>query len=518
MHSKAPEVSSDLPVLQLVGITKRFPGVIACDRIDLEVAYGSCHAIVGENGAGKSTLMSVLYGILSPDEGQIFIRGSEQNFSSPLDGMSAGLGMVFQAFKQFPSLTAAENVVYNDEPKRGRFVLDRSEANSRVAELGDRFGLAVDPTMRIDDLTVGERQRVEILKALYRDAQILILDEPTAVLTPQETELLFDVLRRLQADGRTIVFVTHKLREVMEMSDQVTVLRRGRVVAVSETSRTDPTELSTFMTGRTVDLSERPLEHDPGATALELADVTVTDKNGADAIAHVSMRVRDGEIVGIAAIAGNGQEQLMGAIAGLNPIANGSISVRGTKTESMSMERRREAFVAYIPEDRHGMGSAADGSISENLLMGYQRGSDLHRGGWLRRAAVQDHASELIDRYDIVAASTKAKVSELSGGNLQKLIVAREMGHDLPVLLAEQPTRGVDVGAIEFIHRQIVGYRNSGGAVLLASAELSELMTLSTRILVMYEGRIVAELDPLNTNEAEIGLYMSGAKDQTSVG
>jgi ABC-type uncharacterized transport system ATPase subunit len=514
MGAQVSAASGHSPALEVVGITKRFPGVVACDHIDLAISPGSTHAIVGENGAGKSTLMSILYGLLPPDEGKIIVGGEERQFSSPLDGMAAGLGMVFQAFKQFPSLTAAENVVYNEEPTTGRLVLDRRAANNHVAELGERYGLAVNPATRIENLSVGERQRVEILKALYRDAQILILDEPTAVLTPQETDLLFDVLRRLRDDGRTIVFVTHKLREVMKISDEVTVLRRGRVVATRDTSATDPTELSADMTGRSIDLSQRPSEHDPEETVLELASVTVLDGEGNPAVADVSLQVRAGEVVGIAAIAGNGQEQLMAAIAGLAPTSSGSVLVGGTAIEAMTVERRRDAFVAYIPEDRHGTGSASDGSTSDNLLMGYQDQIGLSQRGWLKREAVREHASELIHRYDIVAtASTMA--SELSGGNLQKVIVAREMGHQVPVLLAEQPTRGVDIGAIEFIHAQLVEYRNRGGAILLVSAELGELMTLSTRILVMYEGRVVAEFDPLTTTEAEIGLYMSGARDQS---
>lgn len=498
------------PILELVGITKRFPGVTACDDVDLSVLPSQVHAIVGENGAGKSTLMSILYGLYAPDEGHVLIRGVEVSFKSPLDAMGAGLGMVFQAFKQFPTLTVAENVIYRDEPTRWRMMLDLPKANGRVADLGDQYGLAVDPRMRIEDLSVGERQRVEILKALYRDAQILILDEPTGVLTPQETDALFDVLRRLRSDGRTIILVTHKLREVMELSDCVTVLRRGRVVAERETYETNPTELSTFMTGRVVDLTARVPEREPGSVVLSVEDLSVVSDDGLDVVSNVSLDVREGEIVGIAAIAGNGQEDLMSSIAGLSAYAAGSISVSGIPIDETSVEERRRRFIAYIPEDRHGVGSASNGSISDNLLMGYQQEERIQHRGLLRRGAVEEHASQLISRYDIVVSDPTDAVAALSGGNLQKVIVAREMGHEMPILLAAQPTRGVDVGAIEYVHGQMLAYRDRGGAVLLVSAELGELMALSSRILVMYEGQIVAELDPDETTESEIGLFMAG--------
>lgn len=498
------------PILELVGITKQFPGVTACDRVDLAVLPAQVHAIVGENGAGKSTLMSILYGLYAPEEGHILVRGAEISFKSPLEAMDAGLGMVFQDFKQFPTLTVAENIIYRDEPMLGRMMLDLPKANRRVADLGDQYGLAVDPRARIEDLSVGERQRVEILKALYRDAQILILDEPTGVLTPQETDALFDVLRRLRSDGRTIILVTHKLREVMELSDRVTVLRGGQVAAERETSETNPTELSTFMTGRVVDLTARVPEREPGSVVLTVDDLTVVSEEGLEVVSGVSLHVGEGEIVGIAAIAGNGQEDLMSSIAGLSSCAAGSVSVGGTPIDKTSVEERRRRFAAYIPEDRHGLGSASQGSIAENLLMGYQREGRIQRRHFLRRGAVDAHASQLIGRYDIAAPEPRDAVAVLSGGNLQKVIVAREMGHEMPILLAEQPTRGVDVGAIEYIHGQILEYRDRGGAVLLVSAELGELMALSSRILVMYEGRIVAELDPVETTESEIGLFMAG--------
>lgn len=499
--------------LALHGVTKRFGSVVANDRVDLTVQSGEIHAIVGENGAGKSTLMSVLYGLVSPDEGDILVSGRPVRFRSPVDAMAAGLGMVHQSFQLFATMTVAENVVYGHEPTRG-WLLDRKTANERVAQLAGDFGLGIDPTARVETLSVGALQRVEILKALYRDARVLILDEPTAVLAPQERDSLFDVLRRLRADGRTIIFITHKLNEVMELSDRVTVMRRGRVVDDVATAATSPAALSLAMTGREVDTSRRPPERIPGAVLLEVEDLDVDDDAGNRRVSAVSLTVAEGEIVGIAGVAGSGQTELVEALIGLRATAAGRVRLNGNDLGAGTVSDRRTAGIAYVPEDRHGVGSAGPASARDNLLMGYQWSRRFQRRGWLRRRAVEAHATQLVEQYDIKVSSTAQPVGQLSGGNLQKVVVARELAHDAPVLIAEQPTRGVDVGAIEFIHGRIIEHRDANRGVLLVSAELWEILALSTRVLVMFEGRIVADLDPRTTTDAEIGMYMTGALRQ----
>jgi len=506
-------VSSETPELELRRVTKRYPGVVANDDVSLSVRSGEIHAIVGENGAGKSTLMSILYGLVSPDEGEILVRGDLVEFRSTLDAIDAGLGMVHQEFKLFPTMTVAENVVYGHEPRSG-WLIDRNLANNHVAELAEGYGLGVDPLATVEDLRVGVLQRVEILKALYRDARVLILDEPTAVLTPQERDSLFEVLRRLRDDGRTIIFITHKLNEVMALSDRVTVLRRGQVVLRVNTAGTSPGQLSTAMTGRSVDTSVRPADHDSGEALLCVNSLSIDDSNGIRRVRDVSFEVAAGEIVGIAAVAGSGQSELVEAIVGLRRPTEGSVALAGNDLAGHGVSGHRAAGISFIPENRHRVGSAGSATTSENLLMGYQWQPRFHKAGWLRRKVVAQHADELIKSYDIKVSGPNQKVGELSGGNLQKVVVARELAHETSILVAEQPTRGVDVGAIEFIHAQLVAQRDADRGVLLISAELWEILALSTRILVMFEGQIVAELDPTMTNEAEIGLYMTGAHTQ----
>ena len=499
--------------LALHGVTKRFGPVVANDRVDLTVQSGEIHAIVGENGAGKSTLMSVLYGLVTPDDGEVLVAGRPVQFRSPVDAMAAGLGMVHQSFQLFATMTVAENVVYGHEPTRG-WLLDRTAANERVAALAADFGLGVDPTARVETLSVGALQRVEILKALYRDARVLILDEPTAVLTPQERDNLFDVLRRLRADGRTILFITHKLNEVMQLSDRVTVMRRGRVVEDVATAETSPAALSLAMTGREVDTSRRPPEREPGAVLLDVIGLEVDDDERNRRVTGVSLTVAQGEVVGIAGVAGSGQTELVEALIGLRPTAGGQVVLNGVDLGRGGVSNRRDAGIAYVPEDRHGVGSAGLASARDNLLMGYQWKRRFQRGGWLRRRAVSAHAEQLVEQFDIKVSSTAQPVGQLSGGNLQKVVVARELAHDAPVLIVEQPTRGVDVGAIEFIHGRIIEHRDAGRGVLLVSAELWEILALSTRVLVMFEGRVVADLDPRVTTDVEIGMYMTGALSQ----
>jgi simple sugar transport system ATP-binding protein len=495
--------------LELCGVTKRFPGVLANDRIDLRVDKGEIHAVMGENGAGKSTLMSILYGLIEPDEGEIWVRGERRRFASPSDAIAAGLGMVFQSFKLFGSMTVGENVVFGQEPTR-RGLIDQAETRRRVAAIAERYGLALDPDARVDRLPVGVRQRVEIVKALYRDASVLILDEPTAVLTPQEADRLFEVLRALADDGRTIIFITHKLNEVMALADRVTVLRDGRSVARLVTSQTTPTEITRHMTGRDIDPRVTPAGRPPGAVVLRCTDLCVHGEDGRVAVDGVSLEVRAGEIVGIAGVAGNGQAELIAAIAGLRSAASGRVELAGRDITKATVSARRAAGLSYIPEDRHAVGTAGPADVAANLAMGHHRRPPLLRRGLLQPAAIAAHARTLIERFQIKVAGPGVRVDTLSGGNLQKVAAARELAHGAPLLIAEQPTRGVDVGAIEFIHGQLTEYRDRGGAVLLVSAELVEILSLATRVLVMFEGRVVAVVDAADADEATLGLLMMG--------
>ena len=491
------------------GITKRFPGVLADDRVDFEVEAGEIHALMGENGAGKSILMSQLAGVYQPDEGEILIRGERRVLASPLDAIDAGIGMVFQSFKLFPSLTIAENVVFRSEPTR-RGLIDRRAAERQVAEIAERYGLALDPSARVDSVPVGVLQRVEIVKALYREARVLILDEPTAVLTPQETERLFDVLRALKADGRTIILITHKLNEVMAISDRVTVLRDGRNVARLVTAESSPAEITRHMTGRDVDLTTPPPSRAPGEVALEVRGLTVPGSGDRPAVEDASLDVRSGEVVGIAGVAGNGQVELAEAIMGMRRASGGTVRAAGRDLSAASIAARRDGGIAYIPEDRHGVGSAGTADAIDNLALGHHRSAPILRRGLLSRGAMLEHAKRLIARFGVKIAGPDVPVGTLSGGNLQKVVVARELDYGSPILIAEQPTRGVDIGAIESIHRELCAYRDGGGALLLISAELSEILSLSSRILVMFEGRIVAEVPKAEADEALLGLYMAG--------
>ncbi|WP_405654948.1 ABC transporter ATP-binding protein [Streptomyces sp. RK9] len=488
------------PAVELRGITKAFPGTLANDRVDLTVARGEIHALMGENGAGKSTLMSVLYGLLRPDAGRILLDGREVAFADPSQAIAAGLGMVHQSFRLFPSFTVAENVVFAAEPRRFGLV-DRAAAVREVGALAERHGLAVDPAARVGDLPVGVRQRVEILKLLHRGARTLILDEPTAVLTPAEADALFAVLRSLAAEGRTVLLVTHKLREVMEGSDTVTVLRDGRVAAQLRTADTSADALAEAMTGRAVVLDRVHPAGAPGGAVLAVSGLRT------DAVRDVSLTVRAGEIVGIAGVAGNGQSELVEALAGLRPVTGGRVTLAGLDVTHASAARRRAAGLAYVPEDRAAVGTAPAASVAENLAMGHHRGHRLLRPSWLRA-----HARELVERFSIKVASARHPAGSLSGGNLQKLVIGRELAHEAPLLIAEQPTRGVDIGAIQTIHQELIAHRDAGHAVLLVSAELSEIRGLSDRVLVMYEGRVAAEFTRAEADERVLGLAMAGGE------
>ncbi|WP_439674097.1 ABC transporter ATP-binding protein [Embleya sp. MST-111070] len=507
-HAAAP---GDFAEVEMRGIVRRFPGVLANDRVDLRVETGEIHAVMGENGAGKSTLMSILYGLQRPDAGRILLRGAEHSFGSPVQAIAAGLGMVHQGFKLFPSLTVTENVVYGSEPTR-RGLVDRAAARARVAELVETHGLRVPPDARVADLPVGVQQRVEILKLLYRDARVLILDEPTAVLTPAEADRLLEVIRGLARSGRTVLLVTHKLGEVMAVADRVTVLRDGRVTARLATAETTPAEIALAMTGRRIDLDRTHPAGTPAADVLEVRGLTVSAGRGAKPLVEdVSLTVRAGEIVGVAGVAGNGQSELVEALAGLRPAAEGRVLVAGSDVSGASVQRRRAAGLAYVPEDRATVGAARDASLADNLAMGFHRTAPLvARGGFLRRSAIREHATRVIERFGVKAASPAVTIGTLSGGNQQKAILGREITHDAPLLLVEQPTRGVDIGSIENIHARLVEYRDAGHGVLLVSAELSEILALADRVLVMYEGRVVAELPRAEADPHRIGLAMAG--------
>jgi len=488
----------------LRGIVKRFPGVLANDHVDLTVAPGEIHALMGENGAGKSTLMSILYGLSRPDAGTVELAGRPVAFGSAAAAIEAGIGMVQQGFALFDTLSVTDNVIFGAEPRR-HGLLDRRAARTAVGALVERHGLRLSPTDRVGDLPVGLRQQVEILKLLYRQANVLILDEPTAVLTPAETDRLFDVLRGLAAEGRTILFVSHKLHEVLALSDNVTVLRDGRVTLSCATADTDRGALAAAMTGRAVELDRIYPVGAPGEVVLSAQGLTI---RGHPALDDVSLEVRAGEVVGIAGVAGNGQTELVAAIAGLRPLDAGTVTLGGRDLGGLPVRERRAAGLAHLPEDRAEVGSAPGATLANNLATGFQR--RLARRGFLRPRAIRAHGSAIVEEYGVRAAGVDAPMRTLSGGNQQKAILGRELAHDAPVLLVEQPTRGVDIGAIAQIHRRIISYRDAGHAVLLVSAELSEIRALADRVLVMYEGRIVASFGKDEATNEALGLAMAG--------
>lgn len=500
--------------LEMIDIVKRFPGVLANDHVNLSVEQGEIHAVMGENGAGKSTLMAILYGLQAPDEGYIRLGGKTEIFRSPIDAIDHGIGMVHQSFKLFESLTVWENIVYQREPRRGLFI-DAGAARRQVVELAERYGLPIDPTARVGSLPVGVRQRLEILKALYRQARVLILDEPTAVLTPGEAASLFQVIRALAANGCTVLLVTHKLNEVMAVTDRITVLRDGKVTDRLVTAETNPTEIVRAMTGRNVLLQVRKETRAAGDVRLETRNLVVAGRDRR-AVDDVSLTVRGGEILGIAGVAGNGQSELVEAIMGLGPTDGGAILVNGKDVAALPIAARRKAGMAYVAEDRHRTASAGSASAMDNLALGFHRRPPLANKGLLNLREMRNWARTLIKKFDVRIASEATPVGTLSGGNLQKIVIARELAHDAPVLIAEQPTRGVDVGAIEFIHAELVAERDRGHAILLVSAELSEILALADRIVVMYEGRIVATLPRAEADEATLGLYMAGGRKEAA--
>jgi ABC-type uncharacterized transport system ATPase subunit len=505
------------PVLELKGITKRFPGVVANDHIDFTLGRNEVHALLGENGAGKSTLMNVLYGLYQPDEGEIHIRGDQVKISSPKDAIELGIGMVHQHFMLIPVMTVAENIVLATEPKHARVLLDYSAARRRVEQLSRTFSFAIDPDARIDSLTVGQQQRVEILKALYRHADILILDEPTAVLTPQESQELFETLRVLVGEGLSIIFISHKLNEVLDIADQITVLRRGRHIETLPRAGATQAGLARLMVGREVLLRVEKKPADAGEPLLVVEDLSVKNDRGLEAVRNVSLEVRAGEIVGIAGVDGNGQSELIDAVTGLRSVEAGRVLVAGRDVTQSSTRQVIAAGLGHIPEDRHLRGLVLDFTLAENLALEDYREPPDSRLGWLFPRRLIARARALIKEFDVRGGGPSTRAAALSGGNQQKVVIAREVHRDPRVLLAAQPTRGLDIGAVEFVHRRLVEERDEGRAVLLVSLELEEILSLSDRILVIYEGELVAEHTP-GVSEEELGLAMTGGvRDEEAV-
>ena len=497
------------PALEMRGITKRYPGVVANDGINLQVHPGEIHALLGENGAGKTTLMNVLYGLATPDEGEVLLDGTPVRIAGPADAIARGISMVHQHFMLVPVLTVAENILLGEETMANRFFLDRNEAHRRIVELGRRFGFEIDPETKVGSLSVGWQQRVEILKALYRNARILVLDEPTAVLTPQETEEIFAVLRRLAAEGHSIVFISHKLYEVLEIADRITVIRRGRVVGERKPADTDEDDLAELMVGREVQLVVDRGESHPGAPMLKVTGLSANDDRGHSMVNGVDFDVRAGEIFGIAGVAGNGQDELVESIIGLRKPSAGTVELDGTDVTGQTPRQLNESQVAYVPADRHRFGLILAFPVSDNLVLTSYYRSPYARGLLRNREAIDRDAATAVKRFDIRTPSPNVRASTLSGGNQQKIVVAREFDRELKLLILDQPTRGLDVGSIEFIHRQVIAKRDAGTAVLLVSAELDEVLELSDRIGVMYGGRIVAVVDGPSADKNAIGLLMA---------
>ena len=499
-------------IIEMLHITKEFPGIIANDDITLQLRRGEIHALLGENGAGKSTLMSVLFGLYQPEKGVIKKNGEEVRIHDPNDATALGIGMVHQHFKLIEVFTVLDNIILGAETTKLGF-LSKKEARKKVEALSRRYGLKVDLDAKVEDITVGMQQRVEILKMLYRDNEILIFDEPTAVLTPQEIDELMTTMREFAKEGKSILFISHKLNEIMAVADRVTVLRKGKYIGTVDTKDTDKQSLSNMMVGRPVQLVVDKTPAVPGEVVLEVKDFSVPAKGGhkKDAVRGVSFTVRSGEIVCIAGIDGNGQTELIHGLTGLDK-ASGAITLQGRSIGHTSIRHRGEGM-SHIPEDRHKHGLVLDFTLEQNLVLQRFREKRFQKAGFIDQKAVREYAQKLIDQFDFRSGQgpvTRAR--SMSGGNQQKAIIARELDRDKPLVVAVQPTRGLDVGAIEYIHKQLVAQRDQGKAILLVSLELDEVMSLSDRILVMYEGELVAELDPKQTTVQELGLYMAGAK------
>ena len=498
--------------VQFRHISMEFPGVLANDDVSLDIRRGEVFALVGENGAGKTTLMNILYGINEPTDGEVIIGGRKVEHFSPKTAISLGVGMVHQHFMLVPSFTVAQNIVMSKEPRKLGFLFDNKAAEQKARELVDNYGLVVDPSAVVQEISVGLQQRVEILKTLYRGADILILDEPTAVLTPQETDELFAVIRRVVKEhGMTVIIITHKLYEVMAISDRVGVMRKGRLIGVADTCDMDEKKLASMMVGRPVLYDRLEKTGVPGEERIRVNDLHVLDNRGLPAVDGLSLSVRAGEVLGIAAIEGNGQSELLEAITGMRPIESGEISICGQSIRGKDPGEIRRLGLAHIPEDRLATGVSRDASVTDNLIVGRHREKAFNRFGFHQRTStIERYAQQVYDNFDIRGAGLEVNVGSMSGGNMQKVVVAREFSFDTPVLIIAQPTRGVDVGAIEFIHSRIIEKRNAGCAILLCSADLDEVFRLSDRIITMYEGRITGHFKASGISKEEIGYYMTG--------
>ncbi len=498
-------------IVEMRGITKRFPGVLANDHIDFSVEEGEIHALLGENGAGKTTLMNILFGFYQPDEGEVLMRGRKTDIRSPHDAIALGLGMVHQHFQLVPPFTVAENIVLGMRSSREPFLENPRRLAERINEYSERFGLKVDPHLRIWELSVGEQQRVEILKALYRGADLLILDEPTAVLTPQETESLFTtVFRLLAAAGKSIIFITHKLNEVFAVASRITVLRDGQVVDTVATSDTSRDELARMMVGREVFLKVEKGPPRRGHAALEVVGLSATDDRGLLALKNVSLTVRRGEILGIAGVDGNGQRELEEVLTGLRPSTTGRLTIEGRDMTNASSAQIKACGVGHVPSDRDRMGLVADLTVADNAVLGVVEQPPFTRSGFLDQQAIEDHARRLIAEYDVHVPGPNVAAGKLSGGNAQKLVLARELAQNPRVIIAAQPTRGLDVGATEYVRQKLIEQRDNGAAVLLISTELEEILSLSDHIAVIYEGEIIGPVEPTEVNTEELGLLMAG--------
>ncbi len=497
-------------ILEVKGITKKFPGVLANDHVDFNLKQGEIHALLGENGAGKSTLMNIIYGLTSPDEGEIFIKGEKVDFHSPKDAIACGIGMVHQHFMLVPVFTVAENIMLGSETLRNG-VLDIPRVNRELKELSSQYGLDIDPTALVHDLPVGIQQRVEIIKALYRKADILILDEPTAVLTPQEVDDLFVIIRKLVDEGISVIFITHKLKEVLSIADRITVMRAGKVIATDDPKKTNEQALASQMVGRTVILKVDKEPAKPGDVVLRVKNLHVLDDRRIETVRDVSFEVRKGEILGIAGVQGNGQTELAEALTGLRHAESGEIDILDDNVFNHPPRHLVEKGMGHIPEDRQRHGVVMQYPVADNLILCSYYVSPYCRNGMLQNDAIGSNANDLIKRFDIRTPSPYVPTSKLSGGNQQKVIVARELSRDIKFLVANQPTRGLDVGSIEYIHHEIVEMRDEGIGVVLISAELDEIMALSDRIAVMYHGSIVSILPADHVTRDELGLMMAGS-------
>ena len=502
-------------VIEMLHITKEFPGIKANDDITLQLRKGEVHALLGENGAGKSTLMSVLFGLYQPEQGKILKNGKEVAIRNPKDANALGIGMVHQHFKLVECFSVLDNIILGVEPNKMGF-LQKAEARKKVMALSEKYGLRVDPDALISDISVGMQQRVEILKMLYRDNEILIFDEPTAVLTPQEIDELMEIMRGFKKEGKSILFITHKLNEIMAVADRCTVLRKGKYMGTVEIKDTTKEELSRMMVGRDVQLQVEKKPANPGKAVLDVKNVTMhNSQSKKDSVKNVSFQVHGGEIVCLAGIEGNGQTEFIYGLTGLEKLSSGTITLDGKDITHESIRQRSKDGMSHIPEDRHKHGLVLDYSLENNMVLQRYWQPEFQKGGFIQKEKVREYSDKLIAQYDVRSGQGSSTiVRSMSGGNQQKAIIAREIDKDPKLLVAVQPTRGLDVGAIEYIHKQIVDERDRGKAVLLVSLELDEVMNLSDRILVMYEGEIVGEFDPKTTTVQELGLYMAGARKQ----